>query len=99
LTFGVQGILTGIHVFRCHDLAELLAVVKGLKDFAAGRSSRVRLVVVDSVAFHFRHEQLSYTKRIQMLGTVSQGLLEFARAERAAALLINQVRAVCLRVE
>jgi RAD51-like protein 2 len=86
-----ESILCGIHVFRCHDLAELAAVVKGLRDFAAGRNSRVRLVVVDSVAFHFRHEQLSYTRRLQMLGSVSQALLDFARAERAAAVLINQV--------
>lgn len=86
-----ESILCGVHVFRCHDLAELVAVVKGMRDFAAGRSSRIRLVVVDSVAFHFRHEQLAYTRRLQMLGTVSQALLDFARVERAAAVLINQV--------
>ena len=90
--FTSESILCGIHVFRCHDVAEMLAVVKGLRNFAAGRSSRIRLVVIDSIAFHFRHEQLSFTRRLQMLGSVSQGLLEFARIERAAAVLINQVR-------
>ena len=73
------------------DLAELVAAVKGLCAFAEGRSSRVRLVVVDSVAFHFRHENLPFARRLQLLGTVSQALLDFARAERAAAVLVNQV--------
>ncbi|EOD36681.1 hypothetical protein EMIHUDRAFT_226145 [Emiliania huxleyi CCMP1516] len=86
-----EGVLSGIHVFRCHDLAELVAAVKGLCAFAEGRSSRVRLVVVDSVAFHFRHENLPFARRLQLLGTVSQALLDFARAERAAAVLVNQV--------
>ena len=48
-------LLAGIHVFRAHDQTELLAIVAGLSAFVAQRPA-VRLVVLDSVAFHFRQD-------------------------------------------
>ena len=48
-------LLAGIHVFRAHDQTELLSIVANLPAFLAQRAA-VRLVVLDSVAFHFRQD-------------------------------------------
>ena len=46
-------VLNGIHIFRAHDQTELLAIINHLSTFLSQRP-RVKLVVIDSIAFHFR---------------------------------------------
>jgi RAD51-like protein 2 len=61
-------ILEGIHVFRCHDVSELTAVLSGALPALVERRRQaslsdphrqlpVRLVVIDSVAFPYRAER------------------------------------------
>ena len=84
-------LLAGIHCFRVHDAAEQLAVVRRLPEFLLQRP-RVRLLVIDSIAFHFRHGATGdASKRLQMLGQVTQCLTDVAAKQPLAAVLINQV--------
>ena len=46
-------LLEGIYVYRVHDQVELLAVISQLSIFLKTHT-KVRLVVIDSIAFHFR---------------------------------------------
>ena len=50
-----HSLLSGIRVFRVHDQTELVAVVGQLERYVTA-NPRVKLVVIDSVAFHFRHD-------------------------------------------
>ena len=87
-------LLSGIHLYRVHDAAELLAAVRALKQFVADRKAvggAVRLVVVDSVAMHFRHGPYEHARRLQMLGQVTQTLTELAADAQLAVVLVNQV--------
>jgi RecA/RadA recombinase len=52
----------------------------------------VRLVVVDSIAFHVRaNSELTYAKRLQLVGQMAQLLSHAARRSPCAVVLINQV--------
>ncbi|KAL1521934.1 hypothetical protein AB1Y20_021582 [Prymnesium parvum] len=83
-------LLERIHCFRVHDAAELLATVRSLNFFLAERKT-VKLVVVDSVAFHFRHGVSDYTRRHQMLGQLTQALSEYATRHSLSVVMVNQV--------
>merc|ERR1739848_762359 len=52
IDISVESILSNIQVFRVHDYAKQIAVVKTLPSFFRAHSN-IRLVVMDSVAFHF----------------------------------------------
>ena len=53
-SFTVERVLERIHLFRCHEVTELLAVLETLPAYCARHG--VKLVVIDSVAFHFRQD-------------------------------------------
>lgn len=55
--FTAENILNGIHVYRVHDEASQTATLYSLPKFLEQRQaeqSPVRLVVIDSIAFHYR---------------------------------------------
>ena len=51
----------------------------------------IRIVVVDSVAFHFRHDYDDYAQRTRLLAGYSQSLTALARKYNVAVVLMNQV--------
>ncbi|KAK7829904.1 hypothetical protein U0070_003359 [Myodes glareolus] len=53
--FTLENILSHIYYFRCHDYTELLAQVYLLPDFLSDHS-KVQLVIIDGIAFPFRHD-------------------------------------------
>ena len=48
-------------------------------------------MVVDSIAFHLRHAEMSYAKRLQTVGAMAQALVSLALSRSLAAVAINQV--------
>ena len=57
-------LLEGIHVYRVHDQSELLMVISQLPNFLKIHT-KVRLIVIDSIAFHFRQVfELDYSASI-----------------------------------
>lgn len=57
--FTVEGVLEGVRVLRVRDETCLMATVLSLEELVVGlweegKGQRVKLVVVDSIAFHFR---------------------------------------------
>merc|ERR1712135_144735 len=50
-----KSIIDNIFVFRCREITELLSCVMILKEFLKTHD-QVRLIVIDSLAFHFRHD-------------------------------------------
>ena len=86
----LESILSNIHIFRVHDYAEQLAVVKILPSFLK-TNRNIRLIVMDSVAFHFRHGFDDMAKRSRMLSQMSQDLNKMATDHELAVIVVNQV--------
>jgi RAD51-like protein 2 len=70
-------LLEDIHVFRARDHTEQLALMYTLPTFLQ-QHGRVRLVVVDSAAFHFRHDFDNWALRSRLLHGMAQSLLRMA---------------------
>eukprot|EP00943_MAST-04B_sp_MAST-4B-sp1_P008883 g8883.t1 len=86
----IESVLSNIHVFRVHDYAEQLAVVKVLPSFLQNNPN-ITLVVMDSVAFHFRHGFDDMAKRSRILSQMSQDLNKMATDYELSIVVINQV--------
>uniref|UniRef100_UPI00398E8C5F DNA repair protein RAD51 homolog 3 n=1 Tax=Pristiophorus japonicus TaxID=55135 RepID=UPI00398E8C5F len=88
--FSVSSILSRIYYFRCHDYVELLAQVHLLADFLA-EHPKVRIVVIDSIAFPFRHDLTDLSLRTRLLNGLAQQLIGLANQHGAAVVLTNQM--------
>ncbi|CAK7291216.1 DNA repair protein RAD51 homolog 3 [Vulpes lagopus] len=88
--FTLENILSHIYYFRCHDYTELLAQVYLLPDFLS-EHSKVRLVVVDGIAFPFRHDLDDLSLRTRLLNGLAQQMISLANNHRLAVLLTNQM--------
>eukprot|EP00884_Botryococcus_braunii_P002529 jgi/Botrbrau1/12277/Bobra.0323s0017.1 len=86
----VDGILSHIHLFRVRDHVEQLAVVHLLSEFLRD-NRKVRLVVMDSITFHFRQDFLDMAQRTRLLSQMAQQLLHLAQLHDVAVVLMNQV--------
>ncbi|XP_071790472.1 DNA repair protein RAD51 homolog 3-like [Asterias amurensis] len=89
-SFSMEKILAGIHYFRCHDYTELLALVNLLPDILK-EHNKVKLVVVDSIAFHFRHDFDDFSLRTRLLNGLAQSLIRVASNHQLAVVLTNQM--------
>nr|XP_045014554.1 DNA repair protein RAD51 homolog 3 isoform X2 [Jaculus jaculus] len=88
--FTLENILSHIYYFRCHDYTELLAQVYLLPDFLSDHS-KVRLVIVDGIAFPFRHDLDDLSLRTRLLNGLAQQMISLANNHRLAVILTNQM--------
>ncbi|NXN98029.1 RA51C protein, partial [Rhinopomastus cyanomelas] len=89
-TFSLESILSHIYYFRCRDYTELLAQVYLLPDFLS-EHPKVRLVVVDGIAFPFRHDFEDLSLRTRLLNGLAQQLIIIANDHKSAVVLTNQM--------
>ncbi|XP_057156267.2 DNA repair protein RAD51 homolog 3 isoform X4 [Pan paniscus] len=82
--FTLDNILSHIYYFRCRDYTELLAQVYLLPDFLS-EHSKVRLVIVDGIAFPFRHDLDDLSLRTRLLNGLAQQMISLANNHRLAA--------------
>jgi RAD51-like protein 2 len=84
-------IMDNIFYYRVHDYIEQLALIHQLPNILK-EDPMIKLVVVDSVAFHFRHDfGENMSLRTRLLNGTAQSLLQLAMNHQAAVVLINQV--------
>ncbi|XP_008009463.1 DNA repair protein RAD51 homolog 3 isoform X5 [Chlorocebus sabaeus] len=81
--FTLDNILSHIYYFRCRDYTELLAQVYLLPDFLS-EHSKVRLVIVDGIAFPFRHDLDDLSLRTRLLNGLAQQMISLANNYRLA---------------
>ncbi|KAM6929223.1 DNA repair protein RAD51 homolog 3 [Lycodopsis pacificus] len=89
-TFTVETILSNTFLVRCHDYVELLAELHLLPDFLSDHP-RVRLLVIDSVAFPFRQHFEDLSQRTRLLNGLAQQLIAMATSHNMAVLMTNQM--------
>ncbi|CAM9368832.1 unnamed protein product, partial [Discosporangium mesarthrocarpum] len=85
-----ESLLGGIHVWRLHDHIEQLAAARTLPDFLK-EHPEVKLVVMDSVAFHFRHAFQDMSVRTRLLSRMAQQLNMVAQQHALSVVLVNQM--------
>eukprot|EP00731_Ephydatia_muelleri_P023450 Em0015g1033a len=88
--FTLERILSGIHCYRSHSYLDLVAIMNVLPEFI-GAHPQVKLVVIDSIAAHFRHGFECMSLRNRILGGLSQSLILIATRFKLAVLLTNQM--------
>ncbi|KAG8587632.1 hypothetical protein GDO81_005736, partial [Engystomops pustulosus] len=86
----LNNILSHIYYFSCRNYAELLAQILVLPDFIA-QHSMVKLVIIDSIAFPFRHSFDDLSLRTRLLNKLAQQLIDFANQNKLAVVLTNQM--------
>ncbi|XP_058558781.1 DNA repair protein RAD51 homolog 3 isoform X2 [Neofelis nebulosa] len=77
-------------ITEAHMGEELLAQVYLLPDFLS-EHSKVRLVIVDGIAFPFRHDLDDLSLRSRLLNGLAQQMISLANNHRLAVLLTNQM--------
>jgi len=94
--FQAENILDGIHVYRVHDEAAQAATIYSLPKFLKQRTEKgtpVRLVIVDSIAFHYRCAPpgYDYMARTRSLTNIAAFLSDLAATFDLAVVVINQM--------
>ncbi|CAG9460369.1 unnamed protein product [Pedinophyceae sp. YPF-701] len=85
-----RALMAGIHYYRVHDHTEQLAVVEQMPAFLDAHPD-VRLLVLDSVTFHFRQGFSDMAMRTRVLVQMAQRLVALAEDRNVAVVLMNQV--------
>ncbi|KAG2436443.1 hypothetical protein HXX76_006746 [Chlamydomonas incerta] len=86
----LESLMRGIYLFRVHDHTEQLGLVNLLPRFLA-QYPQVRLVVIDSVTFHFRQDFPDMAQRTRVVTGMAQQLISLAQTYGVAVVLMNQV--------
>ncbi|XP_065890495.1 DNA repair protein RAD51 homolog 3-like isoform X2 [Dysidea avara] len=82
--YTVEKVLSSIHHYRCHNYIELIAVVNILPEFVQQQNNQVSLILVDSIACHFRHDIEDMTLRNRLLAGLAQNLIKLASQRQIA---------------
>ncbi|WVZ69970.1 hypothetical protein U9M48_018681 [Paspalum notatum var. saurae] len=82
--------LADIYYFRICSYAEQIAAINYLEKFL-GEHKDVRIVIIDSVTFHFRQDFDDLALRTRVLSELSLKLMKIAKAYNLAVVLLNQV--------
>ncbi|KAJ6219738.1 hypothetical protein RDWZM_005550 [Blomia tropicalis] len=95
LKFKIEEILDRIHVRRINtnvdDLCDV--ILNGELETFFEFHSNVRLLILDSIAYHFRYDyQYDNNRRIQQLVQISFKLRQIAHERNIAVLITNQVK-------
>jgi len=88
--FHVRSILSKIYVYRCHDYMQLIALSHVLPEFLM-EHTKVKLIVVDSIAFHFRHDFEDLALRTRLLNGLAQSFIKMAYEKQLAVVFMNQM--------
>jgi RAD51-like protein 2 len=102
LNLSPEQVLEGIHVFRVHDETAQSATLYHLREFIKQQEQNqnqtnmpVKLIVVDSIAFHYRAitptDPYYYLQRTQQLSHLAAFLGELATQFQIAVVVLNQM--------
>jgi RAD51-like protein 2 len=86
----VERLLQGIHVFRAHNQVEQMSIINSLGAFMKTHTN-IKLIVVDSVAFHFRQDLQEVGSRSRILSSLAQTLNQLAFDHSLAVVSINHI--------
>ena len=84
-------LLEGIYVYRIHDQNELTSTIQQLSGFLKIHT-KIRIIIIDSIAFHFRHNTMQDSiARSRLLSNITQTLNQIAFNYNIAIVVTNHV--------
>lgn len=86
----LESVLSNINYYRVHDYVEQIALVNVLPSILSQKPN-VRLIVLDSVTFHFRHDFEDLGVRTRLLNGMAQKLTSIAAQFNVAVVVMNQM--------
>ncbi|KAI9032162.1 P-loop containing nucleoside triphosphate hydrolase protein [Hyaloraphidium curvatum] len=86
----LEQVLDRIHYFRVHDYVEQVAVTHLLAETLA-ENPRIKLIVVDSIAFHFRQHFSDMAMRQRLLLNIANTFMALAKKHELAVVMMNQM--------
>ncbi|CAK9070551.1 unnamed protein product [Durusdinium trenchii] len=87
----LETVMRQLHVCRAYDATELYATIKQLPSFLKGRPL-VGAIVVDSIAFSFRHELMENTaQRARVLADLAASLRQLGAHHELLAVVTNHM--------
>mmetsp|Transcript_11824 Transcript_11824/g.17349 ORF Transcript_11824/g.17349 Transcript_11824/m.17349 type:complete len:352 (+) Transcript_11824:187-1242(+) len=92
--FEFDAILNGIHVFRVYDEATQVAVMHSLPQYLEKHQQSprpIRLIVLDSIAFHYRSTTSDYLGRTKSLSDTASLLSDIGSKYNTAVVVINHM--------
>ncbi len=90
LEFTTESILKRVHVFRINDQTELIALINQLPSYLTSIEN-VKLIIIDSIAFHFRMDFQDISIRNKILANISQTLHNLAFRNQLSVVVVNHV--------
>ncbi|KAI4356783.1 hypothetical protein L6164_000775 [Bauhinia variegata] len=85
-----NSILENIYYFRVCSYSEQIALVNYLDKFITEHKD-IKIIIIDSVTFHFRQDFEDMARRTRLLGEMALKLMKLARKFSLAVVLFNQV--------
>lgn len=86
----LERMLASIHYMRCLNYSDVLSQLALLEDFLL-EHPKVKLLVIDSIAFPFRQESMDPSAKTRILSGLVQSLLQLATDKELAIVLTNHV--------
>ncbi|KAI8590725.1 RecA bacterial DNA recombination protein [Geranomyces variabilis] len=86
----IETMLSRIHFFRVHSHVEQVALINQLDEFLASHP-KIKLIVIDSIAFHFRQKFADMGQRTRLLNSMAQRLRALAENRDVAVVMTNQM--------
>ncbi|KAJ3178499.1 DNA repair protein rad51c [Geranomyces variabilis] len=93
----IETMLSRIHFFRVHSHVEQVALINQLDEFLASHP-KIKLIVIDSIAFHFRQKFADMGQRTRLLNGMAQRLRALAENRDVAVVMTNQMTTRIRRV-
>jgi RAD51-like protein 2 len=88
--FTPDAVLSRIHFFRAYDAVTQQALCAALPELCAARPA-VKLIILDSVAFHYRQGHEDYAARSRTLSGTFAALMRLATSAGIAVVVTNQM--------
>lgn len=86
----VDKLLSNIHVCRAHNQTEQMAAINNLPNFLKTHP-KVKVIIIDSMAFHFRQDLQEISSRSRILSQIAQTLNRLAYDHKLAVVTINHI--------
>ncbi|KAJ3679851.1 hypothetical protein LUZ60_016129 [Juncus effusus] len=86
----INNFLAGIFYFRICSYTEQIALINYLEKFLSEHRD-VKVVIIDSITFHFRQDFDDLAQRTRVLGGLSLKLMKLSKTFNLAVVLLNQV--------
>jgi len=83
-------ILNRIYYYRIYDYLELIALINILYEFLENHD-KVKLIIIDSIAFHFRYDFEDMSLRTRLLNSIAQQCNEMASFFKICIIMSNHV--------